>query len=299
MPAKSNQIKTVATSNLAVAFEEHGPATGTPIVLLHGFPYAPRAYDAVAPILAAQGLRVIVPYLRGFGPTRFHDDACVRSGEQAALGMDLIETIEVLDLDRPIVAGFDWGGRAACVAAAVRPDLVRGLVTCGGYNLLGPPVSQPLPPELEHVLWYQYYLHLDRGQTMLENNRAAFCRLLWILWSPDWRFNEATFAQSALAFDNPDFVDVVLHSYRHRSGLVGGDPALRELATRLEREQPEIAVPTIALYGERGAFPPNPVQKRDRFVAHWQCRMLPGVGHNPPQEDPAEFAAAVLDLVAG
>lgn len=299
MPAKSNQIKTVATSNLAIAFEEHGPAAGIPIVLLHGFPYAPRAYDAVAPLLAAQGLRVIVPYLRGYGPTRFLDDAYPRSGEQAALGMDLIETIEALGLDRPVVGGFDWGGRAACVTAATRPDLVRGLVTSGGYNLMGPPVSQPLPPELEHVLWYQYYLHLDRGRTMLETNRHEFCRLLWKLWSPEWHFDDATFARSALAFENPDFVDVVLHSYRHRSGLVDGDPTLTELAKRLEQEQPVITVPTIALYGECGPFPPNPEQKRDRFVAQLQCRMLPGVGHNPPQEAPAEFAAAVLDLVFG
>lgn len=289
-------IPAIKTSRLSVAYEEYGSAGGKPVVLLHGFPYSPRAYDRVVPVLAAQGLRIIVPYLRGFGPTRFLDPACPRSGEQAALGMDLIETIEVLDLDRPILAGFDWGGRAACIAAALRPNLVRGLVTCGGYNLFGPPQTAPLPPAVEHVLWYQYYLHTERGRTMLETNRLGFCRLLWTLWSPQWQFDDATYAQAAAAFDNPDFVEVVLHSYRHRSGLVAGDPGLRELAERLERDQPAIAVPTIAVFGEGGALPPNPAHARSRFTAAWEARLLPGVGHNPPQEAPTDFAAAVLDL---
>lgn len=293
-----NAIRYIATSSLSVAYEEHGPADGLPVVLLHGFPYAPRAYDAVVPILAARGLHVIVPYLRGFGPTRFLDVNVVRSGEQAALGTDLIETIIALGLDRPVVAGYDWGGRAACVAAAVRPDLVRGLVTGGGYNLFGPPTTRPLAPEVEHVLWYQYYFHTERGRAMLEQNRQGFCRLLWKLWSPEWSFDDETFEQSAAALDCPDFVEVVLHSYRHRAGLVAGDPALRELADRLEREQPTIDVPTIALYGENGLLPAAVSQNRDRFRSRWESRTLPGVGHNLSQEAPAAFAAAVLDLVA-
>lgn len=290
------RIKSVSTASLSVAYEEWGPANGVPAVLLHGFPYSPRAYDAVALDLEKQGLRVIVPYLRGFGPTRFLSPDIVHSGEQAALGTDLVEMIVALSLDRPVVAGYDWGGRAACVAAAIRPDLVRGLVSGNGYNLFGPPASEPLPPELEHVLWYQYYLHTERGRAMLETNRYGFCQLLWRLWSPRWQFDEETFAQSAAAFECPDFVEVVLHSYRHRAGLVPGDPALRELAERLERAQPAIKVPTIALQGEDDLLPPAATQNRDRFLSSWECRTLPGVGHNLPQEAPAAFAAAVLDL---
>lgn len=287
-------IRTVATSSLSIAYEEHGPETGLPVVLLHGFPYAPRAYDGVAPLLAARGRRVIVPYLRGYGPTCFLDPGTVRSGEQAALGTDLIEMITALDLDRPIVAGYDWGGRAACVTAAIRPDLVRGLVTGGGYNLFASPSERPLPPEVEHMLWYQYYLHTERGRAMLEQNRRGFCRLLWKLWSPLWSFDDDTFEQSAKALDCPDFVEVVLHSYRHRYGLVAGDPSLHELAERLERDQPAINVPTIALYGEGGSFPADVTRNRDRFLSRWESRLIPGVGHNLPQEAPAAFAAAVL-----
>lgn len=289
-------IKHIETSQLSIAYEEHGPADGVPAVLMHGFPYSPRTYDEVAPILAAHGLRAIVPYLRGYGPTRFLDPATPRSGEQAALGNDLIELIEALGLDRPVVAGYDWGGRAACITSAVRPDLVRGLVTCNGYNLFGPPVTGPLPPEFEHLLWYQYYLHMHRGRMMLESNRRGFCRLLWKLWSSKWDFTEETFEQSAVCFDNPDFVEVVLHSYRHRSGLVPGDPALKALATRLEQEQPTITVPTISLYGEDGLMPSATARDRSRFTSSWEFRAFPEIGHNLPQEAPREMAQAVLDL---
>ncbi len=291
-------IRHVATSRLSIAFEEHGPTDGLPVVLLHGFPYSPRAYDSVAPVLAERGLRVIVPYLRGFGPTRFLSADTIRSGEQAALGTDLIDLIAALALDRPVVAGYDWGGRAACVTAAVRPDMVRGLVTGGGYNLFGTPVTAPLPPEVEHVLWYQYYLHTERGRAMLESNRRGFCRLLWTLWSPNWSFGDDIFAQSAESLDSPDFVEVVLHSYRHRSGLVAGDPDLLALATRLESEQPAIQVPTIALYGDAGLLPAAPGRDRDRFLSRWECRILQGVGHNLPQEAPGAFADAVFDLAS-
>ena len=291
-----NAIHHCEAGVLSVAYEEHGPADGVPAVLLHGFPYDPRAYDAVAPQLAGQGMRVIVPYLRGYGPTRFMDAATPRSGEQAALGNDLIALIEALDLNRPVVAGYDWGGRAACVAAAVRPDLVRGLVSCGGYNMFGPPVTGPLDPAFEHLLWYQYYLHMHRGRMMLEQNRRGFCGLLWKLWSPTWAFTPETFQASAQSFDNPDFVEVVLHSYRHRSGLVPGDPALAALATRLEQERPAIQVSTIVLHGEDGLAPHAMAADRSRFTGAYDFRSLPGIGHNPPQEAPEEVARAVLDL---
>lgn len=294
-----NAIRRVETSTLSIAYEERGAADAVTAVLLHGFPYSPRAYDVVADVLAAHGLRVIVPYLRGFGPTRFRGSKAVRSGEQAALGMDLVELLTALKLDRPVVAGYDWGGRAACVASAIRPDLVGGLVTGGGYNLFGPASTQPLPPEIEHVLWYQYYLHTERGRAMLETNRHGFCRLLWRLWSPGWAFDDETFAQSATALDNPDFVEVVLHSYRHRAGLVAGDASLGELAARLEDEQPPINVPSIALYGDAGPLGGVSVPKRDQFTAHWEYRVLAGAGHNLPQESPLAFAAAVIDLAAG
>lgn len=294
-----NDIRYIDTSRLSIAYEEHGPATGLPVVLLHGFPYAPRAYDGVAPILAARERRVIVPHLRGFGATRFRDSTLIRSGEQAALGTDLIEMIVGLKLDRPIVAGYDWGGRAACVTAAIRPDLVSGLVTCGGYNLLPAPTEQPLPPEVEHVLWYQFYLQTARGRAMLESNRRGFCRLLWKLWSPEWSFDDDIFEQSAEALECPDFVEVVLHSYRHRAGLAAGDPELRTLADMLERQQPAIDVPTIALYGESGLRPADITRNRDRFLSHWEYRLIPGVGHNLPQEAPVAFARAVLELATG
>lgn len=289
-------IKRIDAGVLSVAYEEHGPADGVPAVLLHGFPYDPRTYDEVAPALAAQGIRAIVPYLRGYGPTRFLDPATPRSGEQAALGTDLVALIEALQLDRPVVAGYDWGGRAACVASAIRPDLVRGLVTCGGYNMFGPPVTGPLDPAFEHLLWYQYYLHMHRGRMMLESNRRGFCGLLWKLWSPSWNFSPETFEASAQSFDNPDFVEIVLHSYRHRSGLVPGDPALAHIATRLEQERPAISVPAIVLHGEDGLAPAAMSADRSRFSASWELRKIPGIGHNLPQEAPGVMARAVCDL---
>jgi pimeloyl-ACP methyl ester carboxylesterase len=289
-------IQQIEAGVLNIAYEEHGPADGIPAVLLHGFPYDPRTYDAVAPALAAAGIRAIVPYLRGYGPTRFRDPATPRSGEQAALGMDLVALIEALKLDRPVVAGYDWGGRAACVAAALRPDLVRGLVSCGGYNMFGPPITGPVDPEFEHKLWYQYYLHMHRGRMMLVQNRRGFCGLLWKLWSPTWDFSPETFEASAVSFDNPDFVEVVLHSYRHRSGLVPGDPALAGIATRLEQERPSIAVPTIVLHGEDGLAPPAMSADRSRFTASWELRTIPGIGHNLSQEAPEAMAHAVIDL---
>ena len=286
----------IETSRLLIAYEEHGGMDGIPVVLMHGFPYSPRAYDEVAALLAERGMRVVVPFLRGYGPTRFLDDDIPRSGEQAALGQDLIDLIEALDLDRPVVAGYDWGGRAACITAAVRPDIVRGLVTCAGYNLFGPPSSVPAAPESEHQRWYQYFFYTDRGRAMLETNRAGFCRYLWGLWSPGWQFGEDTYAETAAYFENPDFVEVVLHSYRHRAGLVAGDPALAELAHRLEQDRPSITVPTIVLSGEDGPWTSAATRDRSRFGDEWESRSFPGVGHNFPQEAPQAMATAVLDL---
>ncbi|MCA1646281.1 MAG: alpha/beta hydrolase, partial [Chloroflexi bacterium] len=239
--------ESVRTPVLEIAYEVAGPAHGRPVILLHGFPYDPRAYDEVAPRLAAAGCRVLVPYVRGYGPTRFLSTDTPRSGQQAALGNDLREFMDGLGISRATLAGYDWGGRAACVVAALWPERVQGLVSVGGYNIQDIAGSaQPAHPEQEHRLWYQYYLHTERGRTGLAANRREFCRLLWRLWSPTWQFSAEAFERSARSFDNPDFVDVVVQSYRHRYGYAPGDPALERLEGLLA-QQPPIGVPTIVL----------------------------------------------------
>ena len=295
MSRQLGDLRTLRTSALEIAYHESGPPEGPSAVLLHGFPYDPLCYEAVALALSAQGMRTIVPYLRGYGPTRFLEAGTPRSGEQAALGNDLIELIEALALSRPVVAGYDWGGRAACITAAVRPDLVRGLVSVGGYNLFGPPATGPLAPEMEHILWYQYYLQMHRGRMMLNDNRRGFCKLLWKLWSPVWDFTDETFERSAKSFDNADFVEVVLHSYRHRAGLAPGDPKLAALAARLEL-RPDISVPTIVLHGDTDVTPLAMSLDRSRFSGPYAHRVLSRVGHNPPQEAPEPVIDAILEL---
>ncbi len=290
-------MRQIRTGTLDIACEEHGPGDGPPAVLLHGFPYAPRAYDAVAAALAGQGCRVVVPYLRGYGPTRFLRADTLRSGQQAALGADLRDLIDALGLDRPVVGGYDWGGRAACIVAALWPERVSGLVSVTGYNIQDIPASAtPVTAETEHRYWYQYYLHTPRGVAGLTQDRRGFARMLWRLWSPSWAFDDATFAASAAAFDNPDFVDVVVHSYRHRFGYVAGDPALEPIEAALAR-QPTIAVPTIVLHGaDDGVDPPKPAGGLSRFTGPCRREIVPGAGHNLPQETPDPFIRAVLEL---
>jgi pimeloyl-ACP methyl ester carboxylesterase len=285
---------------LDIAYLEHGPANGPPVFLMHGFPYDVHAYADVSPILAAAGCRVIVPFLRGFGPTRFIDGATPRSGEQAALGADLLALMDALAVPRAVLAGYDWGGRAACVVAALWPQRCAGLVSFNSYNIQDISASmQPDTPANEHRLWYQYYFHSERGRAGLAQDRRALTRLLWTLWSPSWRFDDATFARSAAAFDNPDFVDVVVHSYRHRFGLVPGDPAYADHERRLAA-QPSIAVPTITFDGtDDGVRPPAEASAHaQRFSGPRSHRIVPGVGHNMPQEAPRLFADAVLELMA-
>ena len=282
---------------LRVAYAGHGDPAGRPVVLLHGFPYDAHAYDAVAPLLAAAGMRVIVPSLRGFGATRFRSDATPRSGQQAALAADLLALIDALKLERPVVAGYDWGGRAACIVAALWPERVRALVSVNGYNVQDIARSAaPAAPDKEYRLWYQYYFHGERGRAGLAANRRELCRLLWSLWSPEWKFTDADFDRSAPAFDNPDFVDVVIHSYRHRFALVAGDPALEPLEQRLAA-QPSIAVPTITLDGDADGVSTGGAPRPGQFTGRHEHRVVRGgVGHNLPQEAPAAFAQAVLDL---
>lgn len=285
---------------LDVAYAAHGPDSGEPVVLLHGFPYAPRAYDEIAPALAERGCRVVVPYLRGYGPTTFVEPSTLRSGQQAALAQDLRELLDALHVDRAVLVGYDWGGRAACIVSALWPERVRGLVTVGGYNIQDIAASvTPAAPEHEHRLWYQYYFHTERGRAGLAAHRYALGKLLWRLWSPTWQFSEALYAETARAFNNPDFVEVVMHSYRHRYGYVPGDPAYEPIEQRLAA-QPPIPVPTIVLCGAAdGVTPlPPPNHAADRFPALVARRDIPNVGHNLPQEAPETVITAVSELLA-
>ncbi len=285
---------------LDIAFHELGPAAAPPVVLLHGFPYDPHTFDAVAPRLAAAGLRCLMPFLRGFGPTRFRSSATPRSGQQAALGADLLAFLDALAIPSALLAGYDWGGRAASIVAALFPERVRGLVSGDtGYNIQDLAAADtPLAPERERRLWYQFYLHSERGRAGLAANRDDFARLLWRLWSPTWQFSNDLFAQTAPSLYNPDFVDVVVHSYRHRFGLVPGDPALELLELRLAA-QPSIPVPTVVLQGlENGVHPTDPAHDAaaPHFTGPYRRELLPDVGHNLPQEAPEAFASAVLSL---
>jgi pimeloyl-ACP methyl ester carboxylesterase len=291
-------VKHVRTATLDVAYEESGNPGGAPVVLLHGWPYDPRCYDDVIPPLTAAGCRVIVPYLRGFGATRFLSADTPRSGQQAALGNDLRELMDALAIERAVLAGYDWGGRAACIVAALWPQRVRGLVTGNGYNIQNIAASvKPVAPEQEHRFWYQYYFHTERGRAGLEQDRRALCRYIWQIWSPDWAFDDATYEHSAVSFDNPDFVAVTIQSYRHRFGYAAGDPALEPIEQRLAA-QPAIAVPTIVMHGaSSGIQPPAGSEAHARlFTGPYQRRVLPKIGHNLPQEAPLVVADAVLEL---
>jgi pimeloyl-ACP methyl ester carboxylesterase len=227
-------MRFVEAGVLSVACHEHGPLGGWPCILGHGFPYDPHADAEVAPILAAAGARVLSPYLRGYGPTRFLSPDTPRSGEQTALGADLLALMDAMAIERAVLAGYDWGGRAACIVSALWPERVDALVSGNAYNIQNiAGVMEPAPPEEEAALWYQYYFHSERGRRGLNRDRRGIARLLWRMWSPTWGFDDATFARSAAAFDNPDFVEVVIHSYRHRFGLAPGDPAYAEIEAAL------------------------------------------------------------------
>jgi pimeloyl-ACP methyl ester carboxylesterase len=296
---RSPVLKRVRTSVLEITYEENGPAGGVAVLLMLGFPYDPRTYDEVVPRLVDAGCRVIVPYLRGYGTTRFLASDTLRSGQQAALGNDLKELIDALALERAVLAGYDWGGRAACIVAALWPERVLGLVSANGYNIHDIAGSvKPASAEQEHRLWYQYYFHTERGRAGLQANRREFCRFIWQLWSPNWRFDDTTYDRTAVSFDNPDFVDVVIHSYRHRFGYADGDPSL-EAIERALAAKPRISVPTIVLHGDGSGLSPSESSLRHAafFTGPYQRRVIPSVGHNLPQEAPNAFADAVLELV--
>lgn len=289
------RLRSVRAGALEVAYLEHGTAKGWPVILGHGFPYDPHAYDAAAALLASDGARVIVPYLRGYGPTRFLSAETPRSGEQAALGADLLALMDALGIGRAVLGGYDWGGRAACVVAALWPERAAALVSGNSYNIQNiARAMEPASPEEEAAFWYQYYFHSERGRRGLEQDRRGIARLLWSMWSPNWFFDDATFARSAAAFDNPDFVAVVIHSYRHRYGLVPGDPAVAEIEARLAA-QPDIAVPAITIDGDADGVNPGTAHHARKFTGPHEHRVFAGAGHNLPQERPRDWADAVRD----
>jgi pimeloyl-ACP methyl ester carboxylesterase len=284
---------------LNIGYYEAGPADGPAAILLHGFPYDIHCYVDVAGLLAAQGCRVIVPYLRGFGATRFRDPATLRSGEQAALGADVVALMDALGIKRAVMAGHNWGGRAACVAAALWPERCSGMVTVNSYLIQDLARAMvPIDPRYEVELWYEYYFQIERGRAGLAANRREIARMLWDDWSPDWDFDDATFDRTAAAFDNPDFVDIVIHSYRHRFGLAAGDPAYAEIQRRLA-PLPPITVPSVTLDGDAdGVLPAGDGRaSASKFTGRRIHRVVEGAGHNVPQEAPEAFAAAVMEVM--
>lgn len=295
---EDHDVKTVAAGVLAMGYLEDGPADGWPVVLAHGFPFDVHAYDGVAPLLAARGARVVRPYLRGFGPTRFLSAATPRSGQQAALGSDVIALLDALRLETAILAGYDWGGLSSCVASALWPERVAGLVSLASYDVVDiERQKRAHDPSTEHTVWYQHLFQTERGRECLATHRRELCRMLWRQWSPTWRFDDATFERTAASFDNPDFVDVVIHHYRHGFGLAAGDPAYEALERRLAG-RPKIAVPAVTLDGASDTLKPGgTAAQAGMFTARHEHRVI-DAGHNLPQEAPAAFADAVLAVRA-
>ena len=291
-------LRRVTAGELEVAYAELGPATGPAVVLLHGWPYDIHAFAEVAPLLAARGRRVIVPYLRGYGATRFLSPATFRNGQPSALALDVVALMDALGLRDAVLAGFDWGARSADIVAALWPERCRGLVAVSGYLIGSQQAGRtPLPPEAELQWWYQFYLATDRGRAGYETYRREFARLIWRLASPKWDFDDGAFERSAQALDNPDHVAIVVHNYRWRLGLAEGEPRYDALEQRLAAAPP-IAVPTITLEGDANGAPhPDPAAYAARFTGRYAHRTLTGgIGHDLPQEAPEAFAQAVLDV---
>lgn len=294
------RLKHVDAGLLHVAYAELGPAHGPVVICLHGWPYDIHSYVDVAPLLAEQGYRVIVPYLRGHGPTRFRSARTFRNGQQSAVAVDIIALMDALKIEKAVLAGFDWGSRTADIIAALWPDRCKALVSVSGYLITNLEANQkPLPPAAERTWWYQYYFATERGRRAMEDKalRHDLTRFVWDTVSPTWDFDDATFERTAAAFDNPDYAAVVIHNYRWRLGIADGerryDALERRLATR-----PVITVPTITLDPERDPFtaPGNGASYRDRFTGAYDHRTLAGIGHNLPQEAPAAFVRAVVDV---
>jgi pimeloyl-ACP methyl ester carboxylesterase len=290
-------LRQINTDLLDVGYVEQGPAGGTAVVLLHGWPYDIYSYAEVAPLLASAGYRVIVPYLRGYGSTRFLSADTFRNGQPSALAVDVVALMDALKIDKAVLGGFDWGARSADIVAALWPERVKALVSVSGYLIGSQEAGKtPLPPSAELQWWYQFYFATDRGRDGYAKYRRDFAKLIWQLASPKWGFDQATFDRSAAAFDNPDHVAIVVHNYRWRLGLAKGEPRYDTFETRLA-QAPAIAVPTITLEGDANGAPhPEPAAYAKRFTGKYQHRLVEGgIGHNLPQEAPRAFVQAIVD----
>ena len=293
-------LKQIDAGLLNVGYAEAGPANGRPVVLLHGWPYDIHSFVDVAPLLASAGYRVVVPYLRGYGATRFLSGEAFRNGQPSALAVDVIALMDALKIEKATIAGFDWGARTANIVAALWPERCRAMVSVSGYLISNPEAGKtPLPPRAELEWWYQFYFATERGRAGYDKYRHDFSKLIWRLASPKWDFDDATFDRSAASFDNPDHVAIVIHNYRWRLGLAEGEPKYAELEKRLA-EAPVIAVPTITLEGDANGAPhPDPRAYAKKFSGRYEHRLIEGgIGHNPPQEAPQAFAEAVVDAAA-
>ena len=289
--------KQIDAGVLSIGYAEAGPSDGPPAILLHGWPYDIQSYAEVAPLLASAGYRVIVPYVRGCGTTRFLSDTTFRNGQPAAVALDTIAMMDALKIERALIGGYDWGGRTADIIAALWPERCKALVAVSGYLIGGQDANKmPLPPQAEYQWWYQYYFATERGALGYAKYRHAFGKLIWQIASPKWEFDEATFDRTAASFDNPDYVAVVIHNYRWRLDLATGEPRYDGLETRLA-EGPVIAVPAITLEGDANGAPhPDAEAYRGKFTGKYEHRIIRGgVGHNLPQEAPQAFARAMID----
>ena len=293
-----NNLKSLKTDKLNISYFEIGHKNSIPVFLMHGFPYDIYAYKDVVEILKKHDLRIIVPYLRGFGPTKFLNKSLLRSGEQAALGKDLIDLMDGLNIKKAILAGYDWGGRAACIVAALYPQRCIGLISCNGYNIQNIKIDSITPdkPENEKNYWYQYFFHTKRGFNSLTKNRNDIIKFLWKTWSPTWKFSKKDFELSQESFQNSDFVDVVIHSYKHRFSLVDGDKSYSAIENKLSLT-PKIKVPTITLDGlMNGVREPKHEKNIKKFTNLIKHKLLKNVGHNVPQESPLIFSNLILEI---
>jgi pimeloyl-ACP methyl ester carboxylesterase len=289
-------LKQIDAGLLNVGFAEAGPTTGSAVILLHGWPYDIHSYVEVAPLLASKGYRVIVPYLRGYGTTRYLSGETFRNGQQSAVALDIIALMDALKIEKAIVAGYDWGARTADIIAALWPERCKGLVSVSGYLITNLEANkQPLPPQAELGWWYQYYFATERGRIGYDKNRHDFARLIWKIASPKWNFDDATFNRSATAFNNPDHVSIVIHNYRWRLSLAKGEPRYDDLEQKLF-EGPVIAVPTITIGSDFDGAAADGTSYARKFSGKYSHRIFKGIGHNVPQEAPQAFAEAVVEV---
>ena len=298
--ATFSDVKFVQTPVLNIGYEEHGDESGFPVILLHGFPYDVRSWDGVAPLLADSGYRILVPYLRGYGPTTFLDPSAPRMAEQAAIGQDVIDFADGLNIDVFASAGFDWGNRAACITSILHPDRVKAQVAIGGYSVQDTVTKEkPASAISEARRWYQWYFNTEQGRMGLLENRRDIIRHLWETWAPDWTYSDEAFNKSAPSFDNPDFVDITLHSYRHRHMNAEGEERFLEVERRLA-DNPPIPVPAIVLRGEDsglGRPSPDPEEDEKNFSKLVARRIVSGAGHDLPVQRPDEVARALIELL--